>query len=128
MSLQQRCKLLAQAKCEVDAAKCEETPEGNARKGAHHYLLAMELVTMAVHDFPFDNTASAKYFLFQCRAKMDLYWQRAGLLLSVADQEETLVPPVAAKTDFDSDNCRSTDETFESLYENFVQRHTESQK
>lgn len=88
----QRVEQIRKAHKEIELAVAQETESGNPVTGAKHYITAMELVITAVEGLDHhSNSAAQKYFLFQCRQKLEEYWERAKLLLSVAEDEGLVV-------------------------------------
>lgn len=87
MEFQQRLALIAQAHREVQLATAQETEDGNPVVGAKYYATAIELVVTAVEGLQHPNTKAESYFLFQCRQKLEDYYARARLLLTIAEDE-----------------------------------------
>ena len=92
----------------IERARDEESPEGNPLIAARCYIDAMEIVisTAARYAAAMDDLASRRAFLSQMRSRVELYYERADLLLQVAaemglpdapdfgDELPVLPPPV----------------------------------
>ncbi|CCW68342.1 unnamed protein product [Phytomonas sp. Hart1] len=70
----------------IERARAEESPEGNPLVAARSYIDAMEIVvsTASKYAAAMDNLVSRRAFLFQMRSRVELYYERAALLLQVA--------------------------------------------
>lgn len=72
----------------IELARGEETPDGNAMTAARHYITVMEIIASIVSPLAaaMDNLNAKKAFLCQVRGRMEMYYERAQLLLEVANE------------------------------------------
>ncbi|KEG13168.1 hypothetical protein DQ04_01171010 [Trypanosoma grayi] len=73
----------------VNRARDEETPDGNPLVAARHYITAMEIIASVGDEVPIKDANSRRFFLYQLRQRMEMYYERAQLLLGVAEEAGT---------------------------------------
>lgn len=82
----------------LELARAEETEDGNPMTAVRHYTTAMEIIASAasqVAGMMYDGD-QRRFFLFQIRTKLILYYERAVLLLQVANGMGLLDKPPTA--------------------------------
>jgi hypothetical protein len=72
---------------ELQLAVAQETDAGNPVIAAKHYVTAIELVLNAIEGMRHSSPQAADYFHFQVRQKLEDYYERVKLLLTVAEEE-----------------------------------------
>ncbi|CAJ1006365.1 hypothetical protein Q4I28_001680 [Leishmania naiffi] len=79
----------------IELARSEETEDGNPLTAVRYYTTAMEIIASEASNLAASITRSEarRFFLFQVRSKLDMYYQRAELLLQVASGSGLLDKP-----------------------------------
>ena len=90
MKLEERLELLHRADHHFQLATQQENADGDAREAIDHYVTGMELVILAVHEFPFATKQSRDFVLSQYKSKLNVYRERVRLLTAVAADEEKM--------------------------------------
>ncbi|CCW63498.1 unnamed protein product [Phytomonas sp. EM1] len=70
----------------IERARMEESPDGNPLIAARCYIDAMEIIVSTASRYAeaMEDLESKLSFLFQMRSRVELYYERADLLLQVA--------------------------------------------
>ncbi|RNF07692.1 hypothetical protein TraAM80_03214 [Trypanosoma rangeli] len=84
-----------QAKKFICRARQEETPDGNPLVAARNYITAMEIIAAVADEVPTENTYERRFLLYQIRQRMEMYYERAELLLGVAEDSGLVDKPTA---------------------------------
>ncbi|KPI83585.1 hypothetical protein ABL78_7372 [Leptomonas seymouri] len=81
----------------IELARAEETEDGNPMTAVKHYTTAMEIITTeaAQRAATMTNNEARRFFLFQVCSKLEIYYERAELLLQVASGSGLLDKPTA---------------------------------
>ncbi|KAH9599844.1 hypothetical protein LSM04_008548 [Trypanosoma melophagium] len=79
----------------IDRARVEETPDGSPLVAARSYITAMEIIATVGDEVPIDDVESRRFFLYQLRQRMEMYYERARLLLGVAEETGLIDKPAA---------------------------------
>ncbi|ORC79265.1 uncharacterized protein TM35_002161000 [Trypanosoma theileri] len=79
----------------INRARGEETPDGSPLVAARNYITAMEIIATVGDEVPIDNVESRRFFLYQLRQRMEMYYERARLLLDVAEESGLIDKPAA---------------------------------
>ncbi|KAG5510127.1 hypothetical protein JKF63_07023 [Porcisia hertigi] len=79
----------------IELARGEETEDGNPLTAVRHYTTAMEIIASEASRCAalISNDDARRFFLFQARAKMEVYYERTALLLQVANESGLLDKP-----------------------------------
>lgn len=79
----------------IEMARAEETEDGNPMTAVKHYTTAMEIIASeaAQRAAAMTNNEARRFFLFQVRSKLEMYYERAELLLQVASGSGLLDKP-----------------------------------
>nr|CAJ2468758.1 unnamed protein product [Leishmania braziliensis] len=79
----------------IELARSEETEDGNPLTAVRYYTTAMEIIASEASNLAASITRNEarRFFLFQVRSKLDMYYQRAELLLQVASGSGLLDKP-----------------------------------
>ncbi|RNF22894.1 uncharacterized protein Tco025E_03031 [Trypanosoma conorhini] len=76
-------------------ARQEETPDGNPLVAARSYITAMEIIAAVADEVPTENISERRFLLYQIRQRMEMYYERAELLLGVAEDSGLVDKPAA---------------------------------
>ncbi|KPA77021.1 hypothetical protein ABB37_07371 [Leptomonas pyrrhocoris] len=79
----------------IELARAEETEDGNPMTAVKHYTTAMEIIATkaAQHAAAISNSDARRFFFFQVRSRLEMYYERAELLLQVANGSGLLDKP-----------------------------------
>jgi hypothetical protein len=79
----------------IELARAEETEDGNPMTAVKHYTTAMEIIVAEATQraATMSNNDARRFFLFQVRSKLGTYYERAELLLQVANGSGLLDKP-----------------------------------
>ncbi|KAK7193960.1 hypothetical protein NESM_000307800 [Novymonas esmeraldas] len=79
----------------IDLARGEETEDGNPLTAVRHYTTAMEIIASEASKSAaaMANNDTRRFFLFQVRSKLEMYYERTELLLQVANGSGLLDKP-----------------------------------
>lgn len=79
----------------IELARGEETEDGNPMTAVKHYTTAMEIIAAEASQraAAMSNNDARRFFLFQVRSKLEMYYERAELLLQVASGSGLLDKP-----------------------------------
>lgn len=79
----------------IEMARSEETEDGNPMTAVKHYTTAMEIIASEASQraAAMTNNDARRFFLFQVRSKLEMYYERAELLLQVASGSGLLDKP-----------------------------------
>ncbi|KAG5484762.1 hypothetical protein LSCM1_06584 [Leishmania martiniquensis] len=85
----------------IELARGEETEDGNPLTAVRHYTTAMEIIASEAsrHAATISNSEARRFFLFQIRSKLEMYYERAELLLQVANGSGLLDKPSPSSGD-----------------------------
>ncbi|EAN91393.1 hypothetical protein C3747_43g159 [Trypanosoma cruzi] len=76
-------------------ARQEETPDGNPLVAARNYITAMEIIAAVADEVPTKDVNERRFLLHQLRQRMEMYYERAELLLGVAEESGLVDKPTA---------------------------------
>ncbi|KAG5505937.1 hypothetical protein JIQ42_06732 [Leishmania sp. Namibia] len=79
----------------IELARGEETEDGNPLTAVRHYTTAMEIIASEASKraATISGGEARRFFLFQIRSKLEMYYERAELLLQVANGSGLLDKP-----------------------------------
>lgn len=79
----------------IELARGEENEEGNPLTAVRHYTTAMEIIASEASKraAALPRNEARRFFLFQVRSKLEMYYERAELLLGVANGSGLLDKP-----------------------------------
>jgi hypothetical protein len=92
--------LLTEADARIDAAVAQECGDGDPALAAAHYCRAVELVLLAMNEAPSASAKSRAWTCAELKPRLELYTERAALLLRIASdvggtaKEDAAVPVV----------------------------------